>query len=650
MPKIYSYHVHLKALPEYAFGQLKLAKAYYNQLIELENKRRSEYRSLRTSMYPALEALEAKQAELNAQIDSLEAQKKAENAAARTKVINKPLVAQLKELKADRKVVNASIRAERAIAKPLTCDEEGSESIPPEQRPLTKEELEALPQSTQRDFSLACLLLEAQHTLRTKAARKACGVYWATYLRIEKAVKQAIKTSKTDPQFKRFKGEGCLGGAIQGGLSLDQVYLGDTHFKIDPLPESTWKTRKGWEHAYTMAHLRIGSDERLPIWLHLPIKLDRPLPRTGSIREAYLKVTKLGLKSIYELKICIDTTEFDTPQKSKREVLRLSKGNTLGSHLPPPSGACAINFGWRSLPTGEVRVAYLVDTSGHEEIVTLPARVKSAFDLVSRLQGYCDEQFDTARGHLVEYLKVGQDIPEWLQKMTTTIGQWKSHTRLALIAIRLRDEVIGREKSETLWQAYRSTTSTHGPLPSYAAITSFVSEANEITKLAWYLEIWRKKDKHLIEYYSNLRDKCKNQRKDLYRCVAKSIALSYNVIVIDNTNLAQMARRPEVGEEGACAAELNAAKEASPGELRSSIIEKAGKNHIEVLPAKNKTITCHLCGQNHEWDTKASHIQLCPTTGREVDQDWNNCKNLLQEFKQSGAGSNPATARTENTP
>jgi hypothetical protein len=646
MPKIYSYHVHLSTLPEHAFGQLRLAHAYYNRLIELENQRRGEYRTLRTQTFPTLAALEVRQAELNAQIDELEDQKKKENAKARTKVKNDPLVAQLKVLKAERKVVNASVKAERTIAKPMSCPREDSKSDPPAQRPLTQEELEVLPQSVQRDFSLACIQLDAVDLERCKAARASSGVYWTTYLRIERAVQQASKTAKLDPRFKKFKGEGCLGGQIQGGLDLSKVYLGDTHFKIDPLPDNTWNTRSGWEHAYTVAHLRIGTEGRQPIWLDLPIKLDRPLPSVGSIREVYLKVTKLGLKAEYELKICIDSPEFDVLQPSKRDLLRMSKDPSQGSPMLPTTGRCAINFGWRSLPSGDVRVAYLVDTKGHEEIVHLPQKIKGAFALVGRLQGFCDEHFDLARGELVRFLKESQEVPEWLQEMTTTIAQWRSHTRLAMIALRLRDEVIGRGVAESLWQSYRKATSTHGPLPSYEVITSFTPGANYITKLAWYLEIWRKKDKHLTEYLSNLRDKCQNQRKDLYRSVAKSISARYNVVIIDDMSLAQLTRRPDVGEEGFSSEELRASKEASPGELRSVIIEKVGKHRIEVLPAAKKTITCNHCGQDHGWDTKGDYVHLCPTTGKEVDQDWNNCMNLLQEFERSSGASNPVPART----
>jgi hypothetical protein len=636
MPKIYSYHVQLDTLPEYAFEQLKLANVYYNQLIELEQQRRSDYRTLRTSFFPNLAALEAQQIEINTQIDALEAKKKAENASARTKVKNKPLVAQLKDLKAERKRVNVLVKAERDISNPFTCAKEGSQSDPPAQRPLTKEELGVLPPSTRRDFSLACIQIDALSLKKFKAARASCRVYSATYCRIERAVQQACKTSKTDPRFKRFRGEGCLGGQIQGGLAMDQVYLGDLHFKIDPLPATTWQgSRRNWEHAYTVAHLRIGSNKRQPIWIDLPIKLDRPLPSTGTIKEAYLKVTKLGLKSIYELKVCIDSPEFECLHPSKRDMLQLSKDPNRGSPMPPTSGICAINFGWRSLPSGDVRVAYLVDTTGHEETINLPQRVKSAFALVERLQGFCDEQFNHARDQLIQFLKDSQEVPEWLQEMTTSVGQWRSHSRLALVALRLRDAVLGREAAEALWQEYRRSNSTHGPLPTYEVITAFTPEANELANLAWYLEVWRKKDKHLIEYFSNLRDKCKNQRKNLYWCAAKSIASRYNVVVIDNTKFSQMARRAEIGEEGPCSEELKALKEASPGELRSTIVEKVGKNHIEILPSKNKTIICHYCGQDHGWDTRATYLQVCPTTGRDVDQDWNNCMNLLQEYERS---------------
>jgi hypothetical protein len=377
--------------------------------------------------------------------------------------------------------------------------------------------------------------------------------------------------------------------------------------------------------------------------------LDRPLPSTGAVKEVYLKVIKRGLKSVYELKICIDSPEFECQQPSKRDMLRLSRDPSQGSPMPPTSGVCAINFGWRSLPSGDVRVAYLVDTTGHEETINLPQRVKGAFALIERLQGFCDEQFDRSRGELVRFLKESQEVPEWLREATTSVAQWRSHTRLAVIALRLRDEVLGREAADALWQAYRRSTSTHGPLPIYEVVVSFAPSFSPIAKLAWYLEVWRKKDKHLVEYYSNLRDKCQNQRKDLYRCAAKSIASRYNVVVIDDTNFARLARKAEVGEEGACSEELKASKEASPGELRSTIIEKVGENHIEVLSARGKTLTCHHCGQDHEWDTRATYIQSCPTTGRDVDQDWNNCMNLLQDYERPSGTSNSVPSRTEET-
>lgn len=642
--KIYSYHVHLDTLPEVAWDQLRLAHRYYNRLIELENQRRGEYRALRTAMFPELAALEVRQEEINAEIDTLEAQKKAENANSRKKVKNLDLVARLKTLKEERKCVNARVKNQRNLARPLTCPTgEVNGKGEPKMRPLTRDELEDLAPSTQRDFSIRCIQLDAEDLERCKQARAECGVYWTTYLRIERAVQQAGKTSTTDPRFKRFTGEGCLGGQIQGGLSIGDALSGSSlNLKIGRLPSSSWATRRAWEHARTTVYLRIQSENRQPVWLELPILMDRPLPSTGLIKEAYVKCVKVGLKMHYALKLAIDSEEFDCLNPDKRDIL------AQRNPMPATGGTVAINFGWRTLPNGDVRVAYAVDAGGHQESLALPARVKSAYDLVERLQGYADEHFDAARGQLVSFLERGQDVPAWLQELCQTLSQWRSHGRLAVVAARLRDEVIGRERAQVLWEGYRSSTSTHGPLPSYERVTSYLPEATDLIKLAWYLEVWRKKDKHLVEYLSNLRQKCQDQRKDLFRCWSKSMASRYATLVIDNTNFAQMSRKAGVGEDGPSSEEIHASKEASPGELRSTLKEKFGRARVIELPAPRKTITCCLCGQDHGWDTKARYIQRCPVLERELDQDWNNCQNLLREHLGDPSESGPA--RNEESP
>ena len=523
--KIYSYHVQpvTRDNPqnEYMWQQLRASKTYYNVLIDIELAKRAEYRAIRSSLCPELEAMEAQETTLEGELNTLVEQLQGERKSARTRVKNPNLQASIKAAKEALATLRCSIKALRTQVSPFqipTGEMTTGKNPKPKMRHATLPELEAMPPSVQVDFSRRVIALEVRTNDQVKAARAASSLYWKNYLRVEDAIQDA-KKSKVDPSHKGFRGTGTIGGQIQGGLSTAEVYSDNVHLRITRPPNNTWSNGAHWRHAHVPCQLRVGSDDHgKPLWLELSLHLDRPLP-PGTIKEAYLKIIKIGLVQKYALKLTIVEAD-DCLRPNKRDDPVRS---TLSVQCP---GVCAINFGWRALRNGDVRVAYLVDTEGRQHEVTLPARVKEAFRLAERLQGFADTHFDTAQSVLRAYLADPSNLrPEWVAQAVENIHLWKAHGKLAMLATRLRQETIGDERGRALWAQWtRERLAAHQDLfGSFEEVTAYLPDVEPLTKLAWYLEVWRKKDKHLIQWAANQRQNCQDFRKNLFRCEGKSI-------------------------------------------------------------------------------------------------------------------------------
>lgn len=157
------------------------------------------------------------------------------------------------------------------------------------------------------------------------------------------------------------------------------------------------------------------------------------------------------------------------------------------------------------------------------------------------------------------------------------------------------------------------------------------------------LEPWRYRDEHLQRYEAGLVRGALGHRRETYRVLAAELAAQYQTLVVDDTDLRDLARAPAVEAERGVPIAGDQRHQAAPSELRGALINAFGADRVVTLSARDVTRTCHDCRSIETWDHAADRAHTCGTCGTTWDQDANACRNLLREHRR--AQQTPETAR-----
>jgi hypothetical protein len=548
--------------------QFKLARVYKNKLTEIEIHRRHRYREI-TGEHERMAPIVAAIEQAEAELETTRAAISAARADARRRL-------ELKEASARAKALSAQLRELRAKRKELRGEIAKDPAI---------------------QTALAALELSVRDQI--KHERSVCGVYWGSYLLIEEAASQAQK-SRTDPRFRRWDGSGRIGVQIQGGASTEDImHSRCSQLQIDALDASTWLTRSGRRAARTTARIRIGSDAtRSPIWAAFPLILHRPLPADAKVKGAWIKRDRRGPGYEYQLQVVLEAE---------------SCGRSYGSEARPMA---ALNLGWRVRPEG-IRVGYLVDELGGKREFLLPLdddsvaphelpqdkrkrkmRVLGRLAYADGLRATRDKNLDAFKAKLLEGLKaLPGPLPEWLSNDLQTMHAWRSADRFSRWVL--------------AWSKER-----------------FEGDG-ELFAMAF---AWRKQELHLWEWESHQRTGANRHRREIYRLWARELARDYSLVVLEEFDLRQVARRakPEQDEESTNTQRKNRMRVA-PSLLRSAIIEVC---KVGVIDPMNNTHICHACGSVEQFDAIVHLSHDCGACGVRWDQDFNAAQNALRRWRE----------------
>ena len=415
----------------------------------------------------------------------------------------------------------------------------------------------------------------------------ALNLYWGTYNAAYKSFEQARK-SHHPPHFRKEYGVGQIDVQIINGLPAADVFGNDTQLQIDPIAMTSvtapcggcasWDATRGERRAAARvnARIRVCSDDRgHPIWVELPIVMHRPLPADAIIMEARLVVRRVASHMAYSLQVAV--------REKAKALVEVTPETSVG-----------IDLGWRW--QDEVRVAYAYDGTGEHGPVSFGNDVASALDHANSLRSIRDKSFDSIKATFSEWLKTHQS-PEWLLEGTKSMAQWKRQGHLASLIIAWR------------------TQHFDGDLDIFTT-----------------LEAWRAQDKHLWEWEVNERRKALARRTEMYRIWAAKIANTYSLVVIEDFDLRDSAKKPPVEEEGEYDDLARSQRIVSaPSLLRGSLINACSSRGVLVVkvPCEKTTITCHSCGQETIWE-KAKYLCHRCECGVAWDQDYNAAVNILR--------------------
>ena len=523
--------------------QLSAAHRYRNVLVEIEHRRRECVAAAVRQASPNLDRLLGRVEQLTKEMATIRAAIKQTNQRTRKRTRGTPEQrAQIAAIGAELKMIRAEIKDAKAAAY-------GTD-----------------------DAKASLKAIDEQANRKVKEARAASGLYWGTYLAIEQSASQ-FRRGKTPPKFQRWTGEGRLAVQIQGGMTADEAFAcKDNRFRIEPLPVDAFLAGSPARTRRTIAHLRVGSDGRSPVWASVPVTLHRPIPGGAVIKWVYL--TKRRVACHDEWSLC----------------LVLSDGEGWAKGDLSETGSVGIDVGWRLLESG-VRVAYWVGSDGDYGQVVIPLAAIGRWQKADDLRSIRDQRFNVIQDQMCDWLAGRDGLPDWMIERTATLRQWRSTARLAALAIHWRNNRF--EGDEAMFAL---------------------------------VEAWRQKDKHLYEWEVNQRRKAIAWRDDLYSGVAAMLRRKYRVARIEDTNWRTIQQNAHPEEDGN-AQTKHYMRIAAPGRFLQAI--KISGMAVETVPAKHTTQRCHACGAIVGFDAKANVWATCPGCDARWDQDDNAARNLL---------------------
>lgn len=545
------------------FDILREANRFYNAFIEIERYRFEANEALHASLskryIPFKEA--AEQADEVYELAKKEARKK--NSAKRKRAPSAEDEAELKKLKAEKKAAFAKLsKLGREIRKKPKY-EKGYEKI--------KDKVSDLRSNVRTESSAAW---GTRGEAETAAQAATSAVY-------QLAKKRHVPAKP--PRFKAFDGSGKIAVQLQKKRAVSDV-TDDAHPQLI-LPTEDGHGNVPWREG----KIRIGSVTRLdPIWLNFQVKLHRPIPEDSEIRRAWLKATRVGVHTRWELQLVI---------ARKKEVWEKDI-----QHRQAKKGVIAIDLGWRMRPDGDLRVAAFSGDDGYEGEITLPSDYIQRWLKTFELASIRKKRFNDAIAYLVEWRKKHlKKLPKWFLEDTCTAHQWRSQNRLARLVIKWRNN-------------------------------RFSGDRYIFQKMEGDEESWRVKDKHLLTWEAHQRRRCINWRKALYHDFAVDLAEDYGHVVIENIEWSKLYEQPDIfsrvtgTEEKILKKYRNMASVAS---LRNILI--GAFRTSDIVEAADTTRRCHACGNICEWDHVILH-HTCEYCGEKWDHDYNAARNIFHSI------------------
>lgn len=357
--------------------------------------------------------------------------------------------------------------------------------------------------------------------------RDESGLAHGAYIAVEGAVSQALETADFEPRFQRWDGGRKIGLQFQPAMTGREFYAGgDTRLRVLKVEKSASTGKRSSSHEYALVALPLGKG-KAKSFVTAEVLIHRRVPDDALIKWAYLVPKRIGFRMTYTLQL---TAQLQAPMVAREYG----------------DGEAIVRLGWSREPgNGEDRGIIVATVNG--EPVKLHARAYSAMLLARALRGAADKHFDHAREQLAAWAKSNKDAPEWLVEALGGVHQWRNHGKLAVIAKRWVEPMGDRVKDLWFeWRAHRDSTGSDYHEEQPAALAEWLTGkgvASPSDQMGIWLEWWRRKDQHLIQWAADTDTKARRRRKNDYRVAAAQLAERYGRVAIMELDLAEAAER-----------------------------------------------------------------------------------------------------------
>jgi hypothetical protein len=568
-------------LPDAAVDQMRLAHQLGNDLVRLSLDTDEAVADVWSS-YPQIADVEARITQAEERAAELAAEVARRKSAARSR----RLTGADKQAADDLRKVRADIRELRGLRKEIKA-------------------------SVKLDAKSRLAEIDAAKRAAVKALRQdysARGLYWGTSNDViahsaaaDKRVADARKEGRpAQRRFRRWDGSGALTVQLQRQTG-DPARTVDRLDSGRPVPGKSWASQLQVPASPGRGVVRFGLGSALPM-VEVPVVAHRALPDGADVTGARLVVEAVAGQR--HMSVHVASKSPAASAKTGGPVVALH----MGWRRDHGAGGAVRVGSWRSdidLTVPAHLDGIVTQDSPHSGRILLPAGVRAGLDRADEVRSDRDKELDRVKEWLAGWLAVNpQPVEEGRDPLTPArVKAWKSPGRFAALAHRWRE------------------------VPPVGDRAAWV---------AGELESWRRWDRGRWEVEAHGRRKALAYRRDVYRRVAAWIAGTAGTVVVEDTDLAAIIRRPKTAEVLPGAVEDAAAStrvDAAPGELRAAVTAAAVRDGAGVVEVDHQgvTLTHHGCGHANPADGRwaVSAEVVCDGCGRRFDQDGNATVGML---------------------
>jgi hypothetical protein len=628
------------------YAQLRAGHEYRCALVRIERQRRAEERAAHLSVSAEVAAAHARVVQADAECEEIASRIRAARKSARKRAETTDMRAELEAARQRHSEMRSALFAVRERYK-SQCKECRNE----------KSEVQPCPHASPEGaaFRLVLDAISARNNAEISKARAASGLYWGTYLVIEKAMAASRAAplyekdgiTPCDPSFPRFDGGGAFGVQFQSGrppVFARHVTSGEnTRLQItlppwpeqwlasqpaaeaaaaqDPItnlsalppgvrpdgtpapatrPDGTparWVRRRANKQALLRMCIKTEGRDN-PVWASWRLDYDRPIPPQAVITWATVHRRMRGPHSEWSLCVTVDV-----PATEQTEIR---------------TGVVAVDVGWRLMPCSrvdcdhasdcrELRVAAWRDDKDRSGELRLTATDIRALRQSEQLRSKRDTQFDVIKAIVLGWIKTAQDAPEWMTEAAKTMHTWRRQGRMVALLSRWTEDRPERGEQEEI---------------AYQAAVAWKSADFALWEAERSRDVWAHR-----------------RRREIYRVWAAKMAAAYGTIVLEQFDLRDVAERPEVGTEHESKDNDTARSNrqlVAVSELRGALCNAVRSRGAEVVTvtAVNSTRTCPSCGVIADRGQEDA-VRLVCVCGHAWDQDTEGAAPwLLREFRE----------------
>lgn len=259
--------------------------------------------------------------------------------------------------------------------------------------------------------------------LRARAVE--AGLYWGSYLLAEEAFSAAWKKTHC---WKRVKFRSWRDG---GEIGV-QVATKNKHPERMYIFQHADDPREGRRAGQRKTlQLRVGSEGRAPLWSD-PLRLEMHRPIRGRVTWVSIHLQYRGDREIWSVNVtCADVPE--------REDLS-------------DAGVVAIDVSWRTLPSGDLRIAYARGSDGKEHELLLSPEWYELGARADRIRGHRDGALDVlqikypaleklrkprnVRPYILKHEMMNEELEQWCRR-DRHLEQYELGCRRRSVAIRI---------------------------------------------------------------------------------------------------------------------------------------------------------------------------------------------------------------------